>query len=103
MDVGAVELPRRAAGAAQRALHERVGREAMPVLGDALAVGNADDGKAMADRGVERRPELDRLVDLAEYHACARARAVGDEDVVDRLALRRGVDDEQALDAAVRE
>ena len=60
-----VEAPGGAAAAAQRALHQRVGRQAMPVLGHALAVGDADDLELVADQRVERRAELDGLVDLA--------------------------------------
>ena len=53
--------------------------------------------------GVERRAELDGLVDLADSTMPAQlARVVGDQHVLDRLALRRGVDDEQLLDRAVR-
>src|SRR5215831_11535615 len=50
-DVAAYESPRGTPGAAQRALHEGVRRQPVPVLGDALAVGDTDDGEAMADRG----------------------------------------------------
>ena len=57
--------PGGAAAAAQRALHQRVGRQAVPVFGHALAVGDADDLQLVADQRVERRAELDGLVDLA--------------------------------------
>src|SRR6187431_2596680 len=75
--LGRVEAPGGAAAAAHRPLHQRVRRQAMPVLWDALAVGDADDGELVTDRGVERRAELDRLVELAENDAGAAGRAVG--------------------------
>ena len=98
VDFGRVER-QAVAGAAQRALHQRVGRQAVPVLGHALAVGAADHLELVADHRVERGAELDRLVDLGQHHAAAAGRAVGDHHVLDRLALRRGVDDQQPLDA----
>ena len=75
----------------------------MPVFGNALAVGDPDHLEAMADQRIERRAELDRLVHLRQHDAGAARRAVGDQHVLDRLALRRGVDDEQLLHAAVRQ
>ena len=74
-------------------------RQAVPVFGHALAVGHADDLQLVADQRVERRAELHRLVDLATARSPRQVRgAVGDQHVLDRLALRRGVDDEQLLD-----
>src|ERR1019366_6769414 len=93
-----VEAPGRASAAAQRPLHQGAGREGMPVLRHALAAGDADDLQLVADRRVECRPELDGFVELAEDDAGAGRGAIGDDHVFDRLALRRGIDDEQALD-----
>src|SRR5450755_1492852 len=74
-----VEAPRRAAAPAQRALDQRHRRQVMPVFGNALAIGDADDLQLVADRRVERRPELDGFVDLAQDDAGAGRGAVGDD------------------------
>ena len=103
VDVARIEAEGAAGADAQRPVHQRLGRQPVPVFRHALPVGHAEHGELVADHRVERRAELDGLVDLGQHHALGRGRAVRQQHILDRLALRGRVDDQQLLDRAVRQ
>jgi hypothetical protein len=57
----------------------------------------------VADHRVQRRADLHGLVELGQHHPVALRSAVGHHHILDRLALRSRVEDEQLADRRMRE
>ena len=102
VDVAGVQAPGLGSAAAQRPVHQRLGAEAVPVLGNTLAVPRSpppSDAGGSARRAPGRNFTASSSLDRDD---AAPGWRVGIEHILDGLALLRGVHHQQPLDAAVR-